>query len=82
MLTNPIESFTVGHTIVVSRGLLDVLPDEATLAAVLAHELSHIVLAHRLDTKFAFGDRIIFPDDQTLQNIAMMRSTEEEQTGR
>jgi hypothetical protein len=79
LLTNPIESFTVGHTIVVSRGLLDVLPDEATLAAVLAHELSHIVLAHRLDTKYAFGDRTIFPDDQTLQNIAMMRSSEEEQ---
>ncbi len=78
LLTEPIESFTVGHTIVVSRGLLDVLPDEATLAAVLAHELSHIVLAHRLDTKFAFGDRTIFPDDQTLQNIAMMRSSEEE----
>jgi hypothetical protein len=79
LLTSPIESFTVGHTIVVSRGLLDVLPDEATLAAVLAHELSHIVLGHRLDTKYAFGDRTIFPDDQTLQNIAMMRSSEEEQ---
>ena len=79
LLTEPIESFTVGHTIVVSRGLLDVLPDEATLAAVLAHELSHIVLGHRLDTKYAFGDRTIFPDDQTLQNIAMMRSSEEEQ---
>jgi hypothetical protein len=78
LLTEPIESFTVGHTIVVSRGLLDVLPDEATLAAVLAHELSHIVLAHRLDTKFAFGDRTIFPDDQTLQTIAMMRSSEDE----
>ncbi|MGA2961498.1 MAG: M48 family metalloprotease [Candidatus Korobacteraceae bacterium] len=79
LLTEPIESFTVGHTIVVSRGLLDVLPDEATLAAVLAHELSHIVLAHRLDTRFAFGDRTIFPDDQTLQNVAMARSAEEEQ---
>jgi hypothetical protein len=79
LLTEPIESFTVGHTIVISRGLLDVLPDEATLAAVLAHELSHIVLAHRLDTRFAFGDRTIFPDDQTLQNVAMARSAEEEQ---
>ena len=46
LVTNPLESFTVGHTIVVSRGLLDVLPDEASLAAVLAHELSHLVLGH------------------------------------
>jgi len=44
LLTAPLESFTIGHTIVVSRGLLDVLPDEASLAMVLAHELGHIVL--------------------------------------
>jgi hypothetical protein len=29
LLTLPLESFTIGHTIVISRGLLDVLPDEA-----------------------------------------------------
>ena len=46
LLTTPLESFVVGRTIVVSRGLLDVLPDEASLAAVLAHELAHIVLHH------------------------------------
>ena len=28
LLTSPLESFTIGHTIVISRGLLDVLPDE------------------------------------------------------
>ena len=48
LLTTPLESFVVGRTIVVSRGLLDVLPDEATLAAVLAHEVAHIVL-HQSD---------------------------------
>jgi hypothetical protein len=30
LLTTPPESFTVGHTIVLSRGLIDVLPDEAS----------------------------------------------------
>ena len=48
LLTTPLESFVVGRTIIVSRGLLDVLPDEATLGAVLAHELAHIVL-HQSD---------------------------------
>jgi hypothetical protein len=48
LLTTPLESFVVGRTIIVSRGLLDVLPDEATLAAVLAHEMAHIVL-HQSD---------------------------------
>jgi hypothetical protein len=79
LLTTPIESFTVGHTIVVSRGLLDVIPDEASLAAILAHELSHVVLDHRLDAKFAYSDRVIFADDQALRRLNMMRTPAEEQ---
>jgi len=79
LLTTPLESFTVGHTIVISRGLLDVLPDEASLAMVLAHELGHIVLGHRLDTKYAFGDRVLFPDEETFQRIQLMRDPHEEE---
>jgi hypothetical protein len=79
LLTTPLESFTVGHTIVVSRGLLDVLPDEACLAMVLAHELGHIVLGHRLDTKYAFGDRMVFPDEDTLMRIQLARDPYEEE---
>jgi len=69
LLTAPLESFAVGHTIVVSRGLLDVLPDEASLAMVLAHELSHIALGHHFDTKLAFNDRMFFPDDQSFKRL-------------
>src|SRR5215470_2796699 len=32
LTTTTLESFTLGHTIVLSRGLIDVLPDEASLA--------------------------------------------------
>jgi hypothetical protein len=78
LLTSPLESFTVGHTIVVSRGLLDVLPDEASLAMTLAHELSHIALGHRIDTKFAFNDRFFFPDTNTFQRMDFGRSQAEE----
>jgi hypothetical protein len=79
LLTTPLESFTIGHTIVVSRGLLDVLPDEASLAMVLAHELGHIALGHTLDTKYAFGDRMVFPDEQTFQRIQLSRDPHEEE---
>src|ERR1700739_2030485 len=48
LLTAPLETFSVGNTIVISRGLVAVLPDEASLAAVLSHELAHIVLGHNL----------------------------------
>jgi hypothetical protein len=78
LLTAPLESFTIGHTIIISRGLLDVLPDEASLAMILAHELSHIVLGHRFDTKMAFNDRMFFPDEASFQNLAYKRSERDE----
>ena len=79
LLTSPLESFTVGHTIVISRGLLDVLPDEASLAMTLAHELSHIALGHRIDTRFAFNDRFFFPDTSTFQRMDFARNLAEEE---
>ena len=79
LLTAPLESFTIGHTIVISRGLLDVLPDEASLAMVLAHELSHIVLGHPFDTKLAFNDRLFFPDEQSFQRLDFKQSPADEE---
>jgi len=79
MLTTPLESFTVGHTIVLNRGLIDVLPDEASLAMVLAHELGHIILGHRLDTRYAFNDRMLFPDEQSFHAFALRHKPEEEE---
>jgi Peptidase family M48 len=79
LLTAPLETFSVGNTIVISRGLVDVLPDEASLAAVLAHELAHIVLGHNLGSKFAFNDRMLFNDDSTYQNLGFKHIPEEEQ---
>lgn len=69
----------MGHTLVLSRGLIDVLPDEASLAMALAHELSHVILGHRLiDTKFAFADRMMIGDAELLETIAMHREAPEE----
>jgi hypothetical protein len=73
LITAPLESFTIGHTIVLSRGLLDVLPDETALAMVLAHELSHILLGHHSDSKLAFNDRMFFPDEQSFQRLDFRR---------
>jgi hypothetical protein len=78
LLTAPIESFTVGHTIVLSRGLIDVLPDEATLAMFLSHELAHITLGHRLDTKYAFNDRLVFNDEEAFKRLNFRRNAAEE----
>jgi hypothetical protein len=79
LITSPLESFTVGHTIVVSRGMLDVLPDEASLAMVLAHELSHIVLSHKFDTKTAFNDRMFFADQDSFARLDFRHRPAEEE---
>jgi len=71
MLTTPLESLAVGNTILLSKGLVDVLPYEEDLAAVISFQLAHIVLGHHIDTRYAFSDRLLFPDEATLQRITM-----------
>ena len=78
LMTSTLESFTVGHTIVLSRGLVDVLPDEASLATMLAHELGHVVLGHRLDSQYAFFDQLLVDDKDTFRHFGFARTPEEE----
>jgi hypothetical protein len=78
MLTLPLETFSAGNTIVVSRGLVDVLPDEASLAMVLSRELAHIILGHNLNSKYAFNDRMLFSDESTYRNLGFRHAPEEE----
>jgi len=77
LLTTPLETFSVGHTIVISRGLMDVLPDEASLALVLADELSHIALGHRTPTQFAFRNQTMLSDAEVLQRLHFERTATE-----
>jgi hypothetical protein len=78
LLTTPLETFSVGNTIVISRGLIDVLPDETSLAAILAHELAHIVLGHNTYSQYAFNDRMLFSDESTYSNLGFKHSAAEE----
>jgi len=78
MMTTTLESYTLGHTIVLSRGLIDVLPDEASLATVIAHELSHVVLGHRMDSNFAFFDQLLIDDKDSFRHFGFARTPEEE----
>jgi hypothetical protein len=77
LLTTPIETFAVGHTIVISRGLIDVLPDEASLALVLAAELSHVALGHPTPTQYAFHNQTMLSDAELLQRFHFERSPQE-----
>lgn len=74
LLTDTIEATTVGNTILISKGLIDTMPNEPTIASVVAMELAHIVMGHHIDTRYAFNDRLLFPDEATFQRIDMYHS--------
>jgi len=79
LLTEPLESLSVGNTIILSKSLIDttaVLSQDGAqqmgnLNALLAFQLAHIILGHRLDTKFAFNDRLLFPANSVFTRIPM-----------
>ena len=79
LLTEPLESLSVGNTIIISKGLLDTAAVETAdgkqiegnLNAVLAFQVAHIILAHQLDTKYAFSDRLLFPSTSVFERIPM-----------
>lgn len=78
LLTTPLESFVVGNTILLSRGLIDVLPNEASLAAAVARELASLALDHRMETITAFNDVMMFDDAQILKQLTFRRTPAEE----
>lgn len=79
LMTSTIESFSIGHTIVLSRGVLDVIPDEATLAAIVAKEMGYILIKHRQDdSAFAFYDRLQFDDTKMFKHFDFERKPEED----
>lgn len=81
LLTLPLDSFSVGHTIFISRGLLDVLPDDGTLALLLAHELGHIISGHSVIAESAFSDDVLLSNEQVLSRFARFhRDRAEEHT--
>ena len=75
LLTDTVETTTVGNTILISKGLIDTMPrNEATIASVIALELAHIAMGHHIDTRYAFNDRLMFPDEASFRRINMNHS--------
>ena len=74
LLTDTVEATTVGNTILLSKGLIDSLPSEEAIASVIAMELAHVAMGHHIDTRYAFNDRLLFPDESTFQRINMYHS--------
>jgi hypothetical protein len=80
ILTDTIEATTVGNTILISKGLIDTMPrNEATIASVIALELAHITMSHRIETRYAFNDRLMFPDEASFRRVNMNHNDRDNQ---
>jgi hypothetical protein len=78
LLTSNLESAAVGHTIVVSRGLLEVLPDEAVLAAVLAHGMAHVLSAESENGNASMTERPVSDPREVARRIRFEHTQAEE----
>ena len=79
MLTATLEMFSIGHTIVLSRGLIDVLPDEASLATMLAQELADIIVAKTSMDQWGFNDTTVISSADALAHFSFRESPEQVQ---
>lgn len=79
MLTGTLEMFSIGHTIVLSRGLIDVLPDEASLATMLAQELADILLIKPSTDQWGFNDTTSVTMADALSHLTFRDSPEQVQ---
>jgi len=70
LLTSNLEMFSIGNIIVLSRGLIDVVPDEATMAAMLAHEMADAMLPKPYQDQYAFSDILRLPADEVLGRLS------------
>ena len=87
LLTEPLETLAVGNTILVSKSLLDTtaIPSadgkqaeqQGDLNAILAFQIAHILLGHHIDTKYAFNDHLMFPQESAFQKIPMHHTDQE-----
>ena len=77
MLTGTLEMFSIGHTIVLSRGLIDVLPDEASLATMLAQELADIILTKPSTDQWGFNDTTTVSATEALSHFSFKDTPEQ-----
>ncbi len=87
LLTEPLETLSVGNTILISKSLLDTTAvpsadgkqaeQQGDLNAVLAFQVAHILLGHHIDTKYAFNDHLMFPQESAFQHIPMHHTDQE-----
>jgi hypothetical protein len=79
LLTGTLESFSIGHTIVLSRGLIDVLPDEASLATIVAQDLADLLVTNPSTDQYGFNDTTNVSTLEVLNHFSFRETPEQQQ---
>ncbi len=77
LLTGNLELFSLENAIVVSRGLLDVVPDEATLAALLSEEIADAMIPKPYQSRYAFSDTVRLDVTEVIRKLSFRDDNEE-----
>jgi hypothetical protein len=77
LLTSSLELFSIENTIVISRGLIDVVPDEATLAAMLAQEVADAMQPKSYQDQYGFSDVLRLSSTEILKRVSFQNEKKE-----
>ncbi len=77
LLTSSLEMFSIGGTIVLSRGLIDVVPDEATPGAMLAHEIADAMSPKPYLDQYGFSDLLRLSATEVLRRLSFQENKTE-----
>ena len=79
MMTSDFEMFSMPKTIVLSRGLIDVVPNEETMAALLAFEMADAMEPKPAQDQYGFSDILRLTPTEVLKKLSFVDSPEEAQ---
>lgn len=70
-MTSDLEMFSMQNTIVLSRGLIDVEPNEETLAVLLAFELADAMVPKPAQDQYGFSDILRLKPTEALKKASV-----------
>jgi hypothetical protein len=77
LMTSNLELFSIHNTIVLSRGLIDVVPNEETLAALLAYEVADAMVPKPAQDQYGFSDLLRLKPTEALKKLSFVDKPEE-----
>ena len=76
-MTSNLEMFSMQNTMVLSRGLIDVVPNEETMAALLAFEMADAMEPKPSEDQYGFSDILRLTPTEALKKLSFVDTPEE-----